>query len=85
MQVVLARRRRDELEHLGVFERLALLHQDIAGAEDQDGVRVRGRLRLDGLRLVLHRRQRPEFFHDRWRAGLRAVAFKGELGLISEQ
>ena len=37
-RVVLARRRRDELEHLGVFEGLALLHQYVAGAEDQYGV-----------------------------------------------
>ena len=85
MQVVLARRRRDELEHLGVFEGLALLHQYVARAEDEDRIGVRGRLRFNRLGLVLHRRQRPEFFHDRWCSGLRAVAFKGELALVPEE
>ena len=59
VQVVLARRRRDELEHLGVFAGLALFHEDVAGAKDEDRIGVCGRLRFNRLGLMLYWRQSP--------------------------
>lgn len=58
VQVVLARRRSDELEDLTVLERLPLLDHDLSSAEHEDRVVAHRGLALDRLRLVRDLRRR---------------------------